>query len=108
MLEGLLKRRGIPRLVNVFVNGTGINGRDSGVHIGVRRHENAEEAWIELPGLFEQPYAFFTGHTLVRHENADLILVFLQQLKTISGVGGGQHAESMTESTREEFQRLFF
>ena len=55
-----------------MVNGAGVDGVDGVREIGVGRDQNPDDAGRGLPGPFQQPDAFFAGHPLVGHEDADL------------------------------------
>ena len=60
----------------------------------------------QLPRAFQQPDAFFAGHPLVGHQQADFVGVLFQQLEAVLGVGGGEHAELVAKGAREIFQRF--
>ena len=105
--EGQFELRRIPRLGDVFVNRAAVDGGDGGIHVGIGGDENADDARAELPGAFQQPDAFFAGHPLVGHQQADFVGVLFQQLEAVLRVGGGQNAELVAEGAGEVRQRLF-
>ena len=74
------KLRRVPRLGDVFVNRAAVDGGDGGVHVRKSGDEDAQNARAELPGAFQQPDAFFAGHPLVGHQQADFIGVLFEQI----------------------------
>ena len=63
---------------------------------------------MKLAGLFEKPHAFFTGHALVGHQQADFVLVLDEHLEALLGARGRQDAKLLAEGARKVLQRFFF
>ncbi len=99
--------RRIPRFGDVFVNRAAVDGGDGGVHVRVSGDQDAENARPELPGAFQEPDAFFAGHPLVGHQQADFVGVLFEQLEAVLGVDGGEDAEFIAEGAGEILSTIF-
>ena len=106
--EGRFKLRGVPRFGNIFVNRAGIYGGDGGIHIRVSCGQHPNDARLQLARFFEKPDAFFSGHPLVGHQQADFVLMSIEKLESVLSVRRGQDIELIGKSAREIFQRLLF
>ena len=107
LLEGHFQLHRIPRLGDVFVNGTGVDGGDGGVHVRIGGDEDAEHVRAEVPGAFQQPDPVFAGHPLVGHQHADFVGVCFNELEAVGGIDGGENLKVITKSTGEIDQRFF-
>ena len=61
----------IPRFADVFVDGAGVDSRDSTLHVRIGGHKDSDDVGEVESDFFEKLDAGLSGHALVRHQEAD-------------------------------------
>ena len=108
VFESFLENRRVPRFGNVFVNRTAVDGGDGGVKVGKGRNEDTDDTGAQLARAFQKPNALFPGHALVRHQEADFVLVSFEQLQSILRIVGSQNPKIITKGAGKRRKGHFF
>src|SRR4030095_11277816 len=81
-----------------------VDSSDCRLHVRVSGSQNTNDSRPQLTRLFQQLNTFFTWHTLVGHQQTEFVLVLLQEFEPVLGIGSGEDAKFIRESSREVLQ----
>ncbi len=98
----------IPRLGDVAVDLTAVDGLDRFAEFGVSGREHAHDARMKFARVAQQFVAVRAWHPLVGHQHRDLAAALAQEELALLDGRGGEHGCQGTDQAVEVFKRHGF